>query len=321
MNPNPSVKNYYNVLGVAQGATLFEIENAYQRLAAKWHPDKHKEHRKTAEARFKEISEAFDILSDHNKRAHYDEILNREYSLADATSTFDRFFNEHGFADENEEKFFDTHYPSPLTNYYNTLGVKKNATLEDIKTAYRKLALQYHPKNNPGNEEANKKFVEVNEAYNALSSEFKRQNYDNIMFGTIAPIRAHNIFDDFFGTRPSLLDDDFRPFFHNRWSRDLDRMMVDEGDERGVKDGQTIKTSSVYTNKDGQETAKTITSKKFFKGGRTNEEKIEDYLFPSGERKVVKTTNIDGKLDTKEYKLKKGEELPKELTQTKEITQ
>jgi DnaJ-class molecular chaperone len=238
MQSNPSIKNYYSILGVPQGAPLFEIENAYQKLAAKWHPDKHKEHRKTAENRFKEIAEAFDVLSDRDKRAHYDEILVREYSLADANSTFDRFFNEHGFVDESEEKFFTTHFPSPLTNYYNTLGINRNATLEDIKAAYRKLALQYHPKNNPDNEEANKKFVEVNEAYNALSSEFKRQNYDNIVFGTIAPIRAHNIFDDFFGARPlSLLDEDFRPSFHNRWSKDLDRLMLDTNEEKNVKEG------------------------------------------------------------------------------------
>jgi hypothetical protein len=75
-----------------------------------------------------------------------------------------------------------------------------------------------------------------------------------------------------------------------------------------------IKTSSVYTKKNGQETAKTITSKKTFKDGKANEERTEDYLFPSGERKVTRTSNFDGKVETREFKLKKGEELPKELT-------
>jgi curved DNA-binding protein CbpA len=57
-----------------------------------------------------------------------------------------------------------------LNNYYKVLGVSKTATLDDIKAAYRKLALKYHPKNNPNDEGAHTKFVEVNEAYNALSN-------------------------------------------------------------------------------------------------------------------------------------------------------
>lgn len=170
MSTTSSFKNYYAVLGVSENASLFEIESAYERLAAKWHPDKHKEHRKTAEAKFHDISKAFEILSDRNKRSHYDELLSKEYSLEDASATFDQFFNEHGIADETEEEFFNKHYPNPLNSYYAILGVPKTATLEDIKQAYRKLAIKYHPKNNPNDEEAHKKFVEVSEAYKALSN-------------------------------------------------------------------------------------------------------------------------------------------------------
>lgn len=201
MTSKQPLKNYYAILGVSENASLFEIESAYERLAAKWHPDKHKEHRKSAETKFHEISEAFEVLSDRNKRSHYDELLSKEYSLLDANSTFERFFNEHGLVDEEEEKFFNQHYPNPLSNYYNILGVPRTATLEEIKAAYRKLALKYHPKNNPNDETAHAKFVEVNEAFNALSSELKRENYDNIVFGEMVPVRAHNIFDDFFGNR------------------------------------------------------------------------------------------------------------------------
>jgi len=82
------LKNYYAVLGIPENASLFEIENAYEKLASKWHPDKHKEHRKSAELKFQEIAEAFEVLSDRNKRAHYDEILSHEYNLEDAHSTF-----------------------------------------------------------------------------------------------------------------------------------------------------------------------------------------------------------------------------------------
>lgn len=55
--------------------------------------------------------------------------------------------------------------------------------MDEIKKAYRKLSLKYHPKNNPNDEEARKKFVEVNEAFNALSDELKRKTYDDVFFG------------------------------------------------------------------------------------------------------------------------------------------
>ena len=42
------LKNYYSILGIPENASLFEIESAYEKLAAKWHPDKNKEHRKSA---------------------------------------------------------------------------------------------------------------------------------------------------------------------------------------------------------------------------------------------------------------------------------
>ena len=54
------------------------------------------------------------------------------------------------------------------------LGVSRKATFDEIKNAYRKLALKYHPKANPGSEEAHNKFVEVNQAYNAICDEVKR---------------------------------------------------------------------------------------------------------------------------------------------------
>jgi len=85
----------------------------------------------------------------------------------------------------------------------------------------------------------------------------------------MVPVRAHSIFDDFFGSRLfSLDDDDFRPIFHNKWSRDLDKLMLDEADEKNLKEGQTIKSSSVWTNKNGKETKKTVTSKKTVKDGK-----------------------------------------------------
>jgi len=72
-------------------------------------------------------------------------------------------------------------------DYYQILGVPKSASENDIKKAYRKLAMQYHPDRNPGKEEwANGKFKEINEAYGILGDPQKRKQYDQ--FGTVGNI-------------------------------------------------------------------------------------------------------------------------------------
>jgi molecular chaperone DnaJ len=107
-------------------------------------------------------------------------------------------------------------------DYYQVLGVARNATAEEIKKAYRKLALQYHPDRNPGNKQAEEKFKEAAEAYEVLGDQAKRQRYDqyghegirgtdfrpftdvNDIFSTFSDIFGGgfggSIFDDMFGT-------------------------------------------------------------------------------------------------------------------------
>lgn len=109
-------------------------------------------------------------------------------------------------------------------DYYEILGVARNASKDELKKAYRKLAMQYHPDRNPGDKEAEEKFKEAAEAYEVLNDDDKRAKYDrfghdglrNSGFGgsdftDINDIFSHfsdifgggSIFDDFFGNTSS----------------------------------------------------------------------------------------------------------------------
>ena len=82
-----------------------------------------------------------------------------------------------------------------MKNYYEILEINKNANKEEIKAAYKKLALKYHPdKNKTNKEEAENKFKEISEAYEILSDDQKKFNYDN---GQNVVIHNHNPFDIF----------------------------------------------------------------------------------------------------------------------------
>ncbi|WP_185872816.1 DnaJ C-terminal domain-containing protein [Blattabacterium cuenoti] len=87
-------------------------------------------------------------------------------------------------------------------DYYEVLGVPKNATLSDIKKAYRKLAIKYHPDKNPKNKKkAEEKFKEAAEAYEVLSNDNKKQRYDKFghagMKGTHTDMNMDDIFTNF----------------------------------------------------------------------------------------------------------------------------
>ena len=100
-------------------------------------------------------------------------------------------------------------------DYYDVLGVNKNATPDQLKSAYRKFAVKYHPYKNPGDKIAEDKFKEASEAYGVLSDKSKKENYDNFGhaafenggggrggfggFGGFNTTDFSDIFEDFFG--------------------------------------------------------------------------------------------------------------------------
>src|SRR5690554_4236878 len=75
-------------------------------------------------------------------------------------------------------------------DYYDILGVAKNASDDEIKKAYRKLAMKYHPDRNPDSKEAEDKFKEAKEAYEILSDEEKRAAYDRFGHAGVDPNAA-----------------------------------------------------------------------------------------------------------------------------------
>jgi curved DNA-binding protein len=113
-------------------------------------------------------------------------------------------------------------------DYYKILGVERTANKEEIKRAYRKLALKTHPDRNPGNSKAEEQFKEINEAYQVLSDTDKRSRYDQLGNSYSqwqqggAPAGGFN-WDEWFSTKPSgnvrvggiedILGDEFSEFF------------------------------------------------------------------------------------------------------------
>ena len=88
-----------------------------------------------------------------------------------------------------------------MTDYYKTLGLEKDCNENDIKCAYKKLAMKYHPdKNIENKEEAEKKFKEISEAYEVLSDTQKKYEYDNGRTVVINQTNPFDIFSHIFNT-------------------------------------------------------------------------------------------------------------------------
>ncbi len=121
-----------------------------------------------------------------------------------------------------------------MKDYYKILGVSRNATQEEIKRAYRKLARKYHPDLNPGDKEAEEKFKEIQEAYEVLSDPKKRAEYDR--FGTVGGMGTQQ--QDFSFDFGGFEGFDFSEFGESSFSDIFSEIFgfgrkMEEGPERG----------------------------------------------------------------------------------------
>lgn len=98
-----------------------------------------------------------------------------------------------------------------MEDYYETLGISRNATPEEIKTAYRRLALKYHPDKNPGNQAAEERFKLLSEAYQVLADIEKRQLYDLYGHAGLAGMDVGGFggFEDIFSSFGEVFEDFF----------------------------------------------------------------------------------------------------------------
>lgn len=140
-----SKRDYYEVLEVSKGASEDEIKKAFRKLARKYHPDVNRDNPKEAEEKFKEINEAYEVLSDANRRAQYDQFGHAAFDGAQGgagfgggfggggfSDIFDMFFGQAGFGGarpHGPEKGADLRFDMEITFEQAAFGVETEITL------------------------------------------------------------------------------------------------------------------------------------------------------------------------------------------------
>jgi DnaJ family protein B protein 4 len=131
--------DYYNILGVSKDATDTDIKKAYKKLAVKWHPDKNPDNKKEAEQHFKKISEAYQVLSNKEKRKEYDlygkegiknDYRNFNYGNISPEELFRQFFHTNNIFD-----LYNDPYHNNRSRHYNkgdTITNNLHCTLEEL---------------------------------------------------------------------------------------------------------------------------------------------------------------------------------------------
>ena len=141
-------------------------------------------------------------------------------------------------------------------DYYEVLGVEKGASADEIKKAYRKSAMKYHPDRNPGDKEAEEKFKELGEAYEVLSNDDKRARYDQFGFAGVDPNygagQGGNPYGGGFGGFGDFgdLGDIFGSFFGGGGSRRANANAPRRGENVGVRLDLTFEEAAFGCEKD-----------------------------------------------------------------------
>ena len=129
-------------------------------------------------------------------------------------------------------------------DYYEVLGVPKGASKEEIKKAYRKLAIQFHPDKNAGNKEAEEKFKEATESYEVLSDDKKRQTYDQYGFAGIDGMGGAHDYSSVFR------DMDFEDIFGGGFSNIFDTFFGGSGRSKGRRGDYSTRGADLQYNLD-----------------------------------------------------------------------
>ena len=133
------MKDYYNILQISKNATKDEIKSAYKKLALKYHPDKNQNNKEFAEDKFKEISEAYQVLSDDKKKQNYDLGNNITVTNQNPFDIYNNIFENHKNLFSNNHNIFDININN-FTNFNSTntttqiIGNKKITRIERTQT-------------------------------------------------------------------------------------------------------------------------------------------------------------------------------------------